>query len=132
MADHDALFGPLIGRPVSLNPNHPELPPLWATLPPIELGTNQTMPAIADACRDFMRVVVSIVDAASAAIASFGRQVETTYQWLQRVGYAPPDCTDMLAGEKWRSPITGTQYRVAGKRGNRHWIESGPRRARWW
>lgn len=159
----------LRGRPVSLDPDYPLLPPAW-TMPEADSDTAQS---VVDAYRNFtngpndrgvtiaevletlsrssvgvqlppgveaqwgqlheptpaeaieyvrtnLRQVVADLVQLGESIASawvavwrpFSRQVESTYQALQRQGVFPPDPTDMLSGEKWRSPLTNRQYRV--------------------
>ena len=70
---------------------------------------------------DVMRQIgEAIIEPLVEAFRQIGRTM--TEAWL-----LPPDPADLLHGKRWRSPVTGVQYRVAGRPGNRHWIETGPR-----
>lgn len=43
-----------------------------------------------------------------------------------------PNPSALLCGHVEIHPVDGTKWRVAGRRWDRHWIRSGPRRVRWW
>lgn len=72
--------------------------------------------AMGDILEDLGAVFRTMADGLSHVITS-----------MTAAGALPPDPSGMLHGKRWRSPVTGQQYRVAGRPGNRHWIETGPR-----
>lgn len=98
----------------------------------IEILARDMGPVFQAISRDLIKLGNTIMASVQSAFATVYNQVVDTYDALQRAEMVPPDCRDKMAGQKWRNPHTGQQWRVAGRPGNRHWIKSGPRRARWW
>lgn len=96
---------------------------------------------IARAATIVMEAVQQIAEGAGRAIEQFStdlmhamglqtpmeRAIERG-QFMDGAGWA----TLHQAGYRWRNPETREQWRVAGRPGNKHWIRTGPRRARYW
>lgn len=111
---------------------HPEAcAELYADLQPVR----EVIASIAQAA---VRAVNGAAEAITTAIAGmwpgvvrgFG-QIMNAYRpgsYMDGPGYAE----HYLTGHRWRDPETREQWRVAGRPGDRHWIRTGPRRARWW
>ncbi|HVX20895.1 MAG TPA: hypothetical protein VHB02_06090 [Acidimicrobiales bacterium] len=82
--------------------------------------------SVIDTADRALRALTPIITEAAHALSSMARK-------LQVWGLLPPDPTGQRHGTRWTSPVDGTRYRVAGRRGRvatYHWIEAGPRRAR--
>jgi len=73
-------------------------------------------------------VTESIWPAMTRTFGQLSNALIRTDSWMEGPGYAEHYRT----GHRWRDPETREQWRVAGRPGDRHWIRTGPRRARWW
>jgi hypothetical protein len=82
----------------------------------------ETMGQFANAIVDAVEQLADVVRGAGAQLASLGCQ-------MQEAGHLPPDPTAKRHGDRWTTPVDGTKWRIAGRRGRPatyHWIEAGP------
>jgi hypothetical protein len=89
---------------------------------------------VAEAVGQFVTGLASV---SREAFTPFYELIGNAHNRLVRYnGYMPGEgagyAENHLAGYRWRHPETREQWRVAGRAGDRHWIRTGPRRARYW
>ena len=65
-------------------------------------------------------------------LAKGPEQLQTLEKAIRDVEAGKLDPAHLNNSARWRDPMTGEKWRVAGQRGNKHWIPSGPTRERWW
>jgi hypothetical protein len=81
-------------------------------------------------CQRIWDAIKAAAQAVVEALAPMARGFFDFARTLTASGLLPPSPAELHASARWTSPLTGQRFRVAGRRGDKHWIPVAPTRYR--